>query len=231
MPSRTITVAEGIAKLYGGAVLLREVLYKLTRSVDDTRMVRPSEANGPIEGTMDVGDIAEAVVIAGVQDLALEFDDGRRMAIGLTSAHGRFEIRGIAPIPDGLREFASRYTAAWCSQDPSRVASFFAPDGSLTVNDGEPAVGRPAIAGVAAGFMTAFPDLRVSMDEAIDLGEHAIYRWTLTGTNTGPGGTGRPVRVSGYEQWHFSRDGLIAVSAGRFDADGYQRQLKEGTVP
>jgi len=69
------------------------------------------------------------------------------------------------------------------------------------------------------------------MDEAIDLGEHAIYRWTLTGTNTGPGGTGRPVRISGYEQWRFSRDGLIAVSAGRFDADSYQRQLKEGTVP
>src|SRR5262245_4656770 len=121
MAARTVTVSEGVAKLYGGAVFLREVLYRLTRSVDDTRMMHPSKAHGPIEGTMDVGDIAETVVLAGVDDLVLEFEDGRRMAIGLTSTHGRFEVRGIAPVPDGLREFAARYTAAWCSQDPSRV--------------------------------------------------------------------------------------------------------------
>ena len=39
--------------------------------------------------------------------------------------------------PD-LQDFAARYTAAWCSQDPASVASFFAPRGSLTINDGEP---------------------------------------------------------------------------------------------
>jgi hypothetical protein len=225
MPTRVITVSEGVAKLYGGAVLLREVLYRLTRSVDDTGLVRPSEANGAVEGTMDLGDVAEAVVIAGVDDLALEFDDSRRVAIALTSTNGRFEVRGVAPVPDGLREFAARYTAAWCSQVPPRVASFFARNGSLTVNGGTPAVGRDAISGVAQGFMTAFPDLRVLMDEVIDLGEQAIYRWTLTGTHSGPGGTGRPVRISGYEEWRLSPEGLIAESRGSFDAADYQRQL------
>ena len=55
--------------------------------------------------------------------------------------------------PDALRvrETARQYTAAWCSQDPARVAAFFAPNGSLEVNDGAPAVGREAIAGVARG--------------------------------------------------------------------------------
>lgn len=42
--------------------------------------------------------------------------------------------------------------------------------------------------------MTAFSDLRVLMDSAIDRGE---YYWTLIGTNTGPNSTGNPVRISG----------------------------------
>jgi uncharacterized protein (TIGR02246 family) len=225
MSKRLVTVLEGVAALYGGAVMLREVVYRLTRTVDDTGMVRPSEANGPLEGTMDVGDMAEAVVVAGVEDLALQFDDGRRLAIALTSTSGRFDVRGMAPIPDGLREFAARYTAAWCSQDPARVAAFFARDGSLTVNDSAAAVGRTAIASVAQGFMTAFPDLQVLMDAVNGDGDRAQYDWTLVGTNSSPGGTGRAVRISGVERWRMSPDGLIAESLGSFDAADYQRQL------
>lgn len=225
MARRVVTLAEGVAKLYGGDVLLREVLYRLTRAVDDTGMVRPSEALGPLEGCIDV-DVTETMVLAGVEELALQFDDGRRLAIALSSTNGRFEPRGVAPVPDGLRDFARRYTAAWCSQEPERVASFFAADGALTVNAGAPAIGREAIAETARSFMTAFPDLQVLMDEAVDLGERAIYRWTLVGTNTGPGGAGRHVRISGYEEWRLSGDALIAESLGHFDAEDYARQLQ-----
>ena len=73
--------------------------------------------------------------------------------------------------------------------------------------------------------MTAFPDLRVLMDDVVDLGEDAIYQWTLIGTNGGPGGTGRSVRISGREEWRLSAEGLIAQSSGHFDAADYQRQL------
>ena len=71
---------------------------------------------------------------------------------------------------DALEDFATRYTAAWCSQDPASVAAFFAEDGSLQVNDGEPAVGRDAITEVARGFMTAFPDMVVEMEGYKGLG-------------------------------------------------------------
>jgi SnoaL-like polyketide cyclase len=225
MSRRVITVSEGVARLYGGSVVLREVLYRLTRTVDDSGHVRPSEATGPLEGTMDVGDMAEAVVLAGVEDLILQFDDGRRVAIALSSTGGRFAVHGVWPDAGGLRDFASRYTEAWCSQDPGRVAAFFAPDGSLRVNDAPPAIGRAAIAGVAQGFMTAFPDLQVLMDAAKTERDGASYHWTLIGTNTGPGGTGRPVRISGVERWRLSAEGLIAESLGSFDAVDYQRQL------
>ena len=128
--------------------------------------------------------------------------------------------------PAALKEFATRYTAAWGSQDAASVASFFSESGSLRINDGTPSVGRPAITAAAQGFMTAFPDLLVVMDSLPIDANHAVYHWTLTGTNTGPGGTGRSVRISGYEEWTIGPDGLIASSVGHFDEAEYQRQLR-----
>ena len=66
--------------------------------------------------------------------------------------------------PADLTEFAKRYAAAWCSQNPERVAESFAENGSLTVNDGTPAIGRKAIAETARGFMRDFPDMIVKFD-------------------------------------------------------------------
>ena len=134
----------------------------------------------------------------------------------------------MAPDPDQLREFARRYTEAWCSHDPERVASHYAPDGSLTINDGAPSVGRAAIAEAARSFMVAFPDLQVLMDDLRLDGEQPEYHWTLLGTNTGPGGTGRSVRISGFEEWTIGDDGLIAASLGHFDEAEYDRQREHG---
>jgi len=127
-----------------------------------------------------------------------------------------------------LREFAARYTAAWCSQDAASVAAFFAPNGSLAINADAPAVGRAAITAAAQGFMTAFPDLRVMMDDVLDRGDTVIYEWTLTGANTGPDGSGRRVRISGFEEWRMGADGLIAASQGHFDSAEYERQVEHG---
>jgi uncharacterized protein (TIGR02246 family) len=127
-----------------------------------------------------------------------------------------------------LLEFARRYTEAWCSQHPERVANHYAPDGSLTVNDGPPSVGRAAITEVARSFMSAFPDLQVLMDDLVVDGDRTEYHWTLVGTNTGPGGTGNRVRISGFEEWTIGGDGLVAASLGHFDQVEYDRQLAHG---
>jgi uncharacterized protein (TIGR02246 family) len=124
-----------------------------------------------------------------------------------------------------LLDFARRYTDAWCSGDPAQVAAHYAPDGSLTINGGAPAVGREAITEAARGFMDGFPDLHVSMDELKVDGPLPEYHWTLTGTNSGPGGTGRAVRISGFEQWTIGDDGLIAASLGSFDEADWDRQV------
>jgi steroid delta-isomerase-like uncharacterized protein len=124
-----------------------------------------------------------------------------------------------------LEKFAQRYAKAWCSQNPDSVAAFYAENGSLSVNDGPPAVGRAAIAEEARGFMTTFPDMFVTMDKLVREEEGTKFHWTLTGTNTGPGGTGQRVRISGYELWKIDNDGLIAESKGHFDSAEYERQL------
>ena len=129
---------------------------------------------------------------------------------------------------DKLTDFGKKYSAAWSSQKPESVAAFFADNGSLKVNTDSPAVGREAISKVAQSFMTAFPDMVVAMDSLITNPNGTEFHWTLTGTNSGPGGTGNKVRVSGFEVWTFSEDGLIEKSIGSFDADEYSKQLNEG---
>jgi len=76
--------------------------------------------------------------------------------------------------------------------------------------------------------MTAFPDMRLIMDDVLIQGDCIEYHWTLIGTNTGPGGAGHRVRISGFEAWQIGADGLIASSQGHFDSFEYHRQLERG---
>jgi hypothetical protein len=131
----------------------------------------------------------------------------------------------MPPNPDELHDFARHYTEAWCSGDPARVAAHYSADGSLTINDGSPAIGQAAITEAARGFMVAFPDLRVEMDELRIQGATPEYHWTLTGTNTGPGGTAQTVRISGFEEWTIADDGLIAASLGHYEQADWDRQV------
>ena len=127
-----------------------------------------------------------------------------------------------------LTAFATRYAAAWSGQDPEAFASFYAENGSLQINDGEPSLGRDAIEQTARSFMSAFPDMVVQLVDLEHVGDHVNFHWHWTGTNTGPGGTGNAVDLSGYEQWTIDHDGLIRQSLGHLDEVEYQRQLNVG---
>ena len=121
-----------------------------------------------------------------------------------------------------LTEFAKRYAEAWCSQDPEKVAAFYARSGAISVN-GEPPV---PISEIARGFMRDFPDMVVTFDKLENTPAGTEFHWTFNGTNTGPGGTGNPVRISGYELWKIDENALISESKGHFDAAEYERQLR-----
>ena len=124
-----------------------------------------------------------------------------------------------------LNEFATRYAAAWSSQDPELLASFYSEDGLLQVNDADPSVGRDAIRQTARSYMSAFPDMVVKLVELRRVNDQVQFHWHWTGTNTGPGGNGNSVDLQGYELWTLDEDGLILRSLGNFDKDEYQLQL------
>jgi hypothetical protein len=120
---------------------------------------------------------------------------------------------------------AIAYVAAWCSHVPEDVASFFALNGRITINDGDPSIGQAGITEMAIGFIGTFPDIIVHMDDFRSSGTHAVLSWTLEGHNTGPAGTGNYVKVSGWEYWRYDSEGLIAESFGHFDHEDYEQQI------
>jgi len=75
----------------------------------------------------------------------------------------------------------------------------------------------------AKGDLLVFTDSDcVVKDDAIE------FHWTFVGTNSGPDGTGNRVRISGFEEWTFGDDGLVAEALGHFDQAEYDRQLEHG---
>jgi hypothetical protein len=132
---------------------------------------------------------------------------------------------------DDQTSFATRYAAAWSGKDPVKFGEFYDENGSLIVN-GAASVGRAAIVETARSYMAAFPDMVVRLDSLREEQGAIVFHWTWTGTNTGPGGTGKAVHLSGYERWTFGANGLIMKSDGHFDDAEYQRQLKgESAAP
>jgi len=118
--------------------------------------------------------------------------------------------------------FARAYTEAWNSHDPARVAAFFANDGVITINGGQPYEGRDEVATMASGFMRDFPDIHLTMTGLDKLGGVLVYHWRFTGRNAE---TGNPVDITGSETWRLDASGLIEQSIGRFDASDYDRQV------
>jgi hypothetical protein len=123
-----------------------------------------------------------------------------------------------------VRNFARTYAEAWCRHDIAGVANHYAPGGTIAINGGEPT----EITEVARSFITAFPDIQVFMDDVVFKDDAVEFHWTFTGTNTGPGGTGKSVRIPGLEEWKFTHDGLVAESQGHYDQAEYDRQLEHG---
>jgi uncharacterized protein (TIGR02246 family) len=124
-----------------------------------------------------------------------------------------------------IDEIARAYTAAWNTGSPEAVASFFAKDGQIIINRGDPWKGRAGVAEMAAGFYADVPDLTLVCDKVRRAGDHVVYLWTFTGTHSG---TGNPLKVVGWEEWNFDADLKVKSSLGWFDAADYDRQAAGG---
>ncbi|WP_299075681.1 nuclear transport factor 2 family protein [uncultured Ruegeria sp.] len=128
----------------------------------------------------------------------------------------------MASIRDILNNLARDYAIAWSSGDADAVASFYAHDGQIAINRGEPIQGHAAIAEMARGFYSEFPDLEVRCDMLRWAGSHAIFVWTLEGHHSE---TGNHVIARGWEEWELTPDHKVQSSLGWFDEEDYQSQI------
>jgi uncharacterized protein (TIGR02246 family) len=120
-----------------------------------------------------------------------------------------------------VMNIADAYTAAWNSGSAEAVSMFYAEDGRIVINRGSPWEGRSGVAQMAAGFFADVPDLKLVCDGVRIAGTHVAYLWTFTGTHAS---SGRPLRVSGWEEWELDADVKVKASLGWFDVDDYARQ-------
>jgi len=124
-----------------------------------------------------------------------------------------------------IEKMAADYARAWSSGDPDAVASYFSETGTITINRGELISGRAAVAEMASGFYSGFPDLAVHLDHLRIAGDHVMFGWVLEGTSAE---TGKRVRVPGWEEWDLDDNLKVTASRGWFDAAEFDRQVAEG---
>lgn len=117
----------------------------------------------------------------------------------------------------------------WNTGKLELVNEVFSPDIVLHIVDvSEDVVGTDAIKEYVTSVRTSYPDFNVTFDEQIKSGDTFTYRWTITGTNTGPGEsppTGKKMKVSGVsifkvaegkivEEWMYYNQAAIFTQLG-----------------
>ena len=95
MARRVVESLTGVGEIFAGDVLLRSTPYKLTVFQEDEHLAAPAAPN--VDGHIDITGIAEAVVLAGPQDLTLRLEDGRRLPFTLKDTGGH--IVGKTAVP------------------------------------------------------------------------------------------------------------------------------------
>lgn len=123
--------------------------------------------------------------------------------------------------PMDVQRMAAAYTAAWNSKSADAVASFYAIEGEIIINRGEPWTGRSRVRDMAAGFHADVPDLTLTCDDVRCSGSHAIYVWTFIGHDAA---TGKPLNIRGWEEWELNDELKVVASRGWFDANDYAIQ-------
>ena len=205
---------------------------------EDDRLLLEWRLEGTHLGPLELGGGAVAAASGRPVSLVgadfLTFDaageivrDDARVALGNLLA----QIAPANEAPDlaAMKAFAESYTAAWCRRDPVAVAAHHDEDsGGICINGAAPFIGREGIVTMAEGFIAAVPDLMLTMESFALRAERGWYNWRLTGTASGPGGTGNRIDIHGFEIWRFTPEGLIDFSNGYFDNAAYARQIEVG---
>lgn len=121
-----------------------------------------------------------------------------------------------------VEKMAMDHAAAWSEGDADRIAALFAKNGTITVNGGEPHVGRAEISENAKELLATFPGLVVHCHETRHAGDRAVFVWTLEGNHAA---TGNFVSLPGWHEWELDDDMQVKRCRGFFDGGDFERQV------
>lgn len=120
----------------------------------------------------------------------------------------------------------------WNKRNTALIDQLYAPDfyqhetGPETVNSSE------ALKQFVAGYLTAFPDLHFTIEDLIAEGDKVVWRFKVTGNNTGPfmGGpsTGKAIAITGTITFRME-DSRMAEAWLNLDVLGLLQQV--GVIP
>ncbi len=126
-----------------------------------------------------------------------------------------------------LKPLADKYIEVWNGGNLSGLDAIMASDYEHHSNQSPDVSGIDGLKKIISGFRTAYPDLKMVLDDAVYADNGSAARWTFTGTNTGAGEmppTGKTVKISGISIFRFA-NGKIASEWVAFDNQSFMEQL------
>ena len=113
--------------------------------------------------------------------------------------------------------------------DVSVADQVFAPDCVIHISGGtDPNLSREGFTQMVSALLSAFPDVRFTIEDQIAAGDKVATRWSAEGTNSGAFGpgpaTGRRMRIDGLILDRIV-DGKVAERWEQWDQMGMMRQL------
>ncbi len=126
------------------------------------------------------------------------------------------------------KELAIRwFDEVWVKRRREAIFEMLGPEAVGHTEHGD-TLGPEPFAQIHAAFLTAFPDLTLVVEDVLAEGDHAVIRWSFSGTHRGDflgvAATGRVVMAKGMT-WHRFEDGRLVEGWDSWNADGLMRQL------
>jgi steroid delta-isomerase-like uncharacterized protein len=118
-----------------------------------------------------------------------------------------------------LKPVVDSYVQAWNTGNLDSLDGIIDPQFARYVRTTIVEKGLDSLKNAITVTRTEFPDFKVTVEEELYVEDHATVRWTITGTDTGPGSippTGKSFKVGGMSLFRFA-NGKIAEERTEYD--------------
>jgi predicted ester cyclase len=126
-----------------------------------------------------------------------------------------------------LKPVVDAYVHAWNTGKLDTLSAICDPQVVAYVGTTSAYRGLDSLKRFITGTRTMYPDFKVTVEEELYVGNHAVTRWIITGTNTVPGDfppTGKSFKVSGLSLSRFV-NGKLAEECMEYDRLYLEQQL------